>query len=159
LRLAPAYGISASMGLWPRGEAAVCLYTLLEHIRRWRLVPHTKRPISWEFSATPCPVIPAYIGLSPTVGGNSGWQPSLARQACLPLRLNAAAQRRRFIREKLPESANARKHAAEYFQRFPKGTATRGDRELGHLQSQEIEFTLRRLREPIAKPVADYAAH
>src|SRR5258708_6018611 len=42
----------------------------------------------------------------------------------------------------------ARKLAAEYFQRFPKEYQTEVE-SWRHLQSQNIEFTMKRLREPI----------
>ena len=47
-----------------------------------------------------------------------------------------------------PRSAHARKLAAEYFQRFPK-ERYREVESWRHLQSQNIEFTMKRLREPI----------
>jgi hypothetical protein len=53
-----------------------------------------------------------------------------------------------FVREKFTrEPTAARKLAAEYFQRLPKERyQTQSWR---HLQSQNIEFTMKRLREPI----------
>ena len=55
-----------------------------------------------------------------------------------------------FIREKFTrERSAARKLAVEYFQRYPKD---RYQTEVGswrNLQSQNIEFTMKRLREPI----------
>jgi hypothetical protein len=42
------------------------------------------------------------------------------------------------------------KHAAEYFERFPKGRYQTEVESWRHLQSQNIEFTMKRLREPIA---------
>ena len=55
-----------------------------------------------------------------------------------------------FIREKFTRERNAaRKHAAEYFQRFPKDRYQTETESWRHLQSQNIEFTMRRLREPI----------
>jgi hypothetical protein len=55
-----------------------------------------------------------------------------------------------FIREKFTrERTAARKLAKEYFQRFPKD---RYQTEIGswrHLQSQNYEFTMKRLRDPI----------
>ncbi len=55
-----------------------------------------------------------------------------------------------FVREKFTRERNAaRKHAAEYFQRFPKDRYQTEIESWRHLQSQNIEFTMRRLREPI----------
>ncbi len=55
-----------------------------------------------------------------------------------------------FIREKFTKDRNAaRKHAAEYFQRVPKDRYQTEIESWRHLQSQNIEFTMRRLREPI----------
>ena len=55
-----------------------------------------------------------------------------------------------FIREKFTKDRNAaRKHAAEYFQRFPKEQYQIEVESWRHLQSQNIEFTMKRLREPI----------
>jgi hypothetical protein len=55
-----------------------------------------------------------------------------------------------FIREKFTKLRTAaRKLAAEYFERYPKDrylTEVEGWR---HLQSDNIEFTIKRLREPI----------
>jgi hypothetical protein len=48
-----------------------------------------------------------------------------------------------------PGSAHARKLAAEYFQRFPKERYQTEVESWRHLQSQNIEFTMKRLREPI----------
>jgi len=45
----------------------------------------------------------------------------------------------------LPDSA----HPAEYFQRFPKERYQTEVESWRHLQSQNIEFTMKRLREPI----------
>ena len=42
-----------------------------------------------------------------------------------------------------------RKNAAEYFQRFPKERYQTEVESWRHLQSQNIEFTMKRLREPI----------
>jgi hypothetical protein len=54
-----------------------------------------------------------------------------------------------FIREKFTkERTAARKLAAEYFQRFPKRYQTEIE-SWRELQSQNIEFTMKRLREPI----------
>jgi hypothetical protein len=55
-----------------------------------------------------------------------------------------------FIREKFTrERVAARKFAAEYFERFPKDSYQTEVESWRHLQSQNIEFTMRRLREPI----------
>ena len=43
----------------------------------------------------------------------------------------------------------ARKFAAEYFERFPKDRYQTEVESWRHLQSQNIEFTMKRLREPI----------
>jgi hypothetical protein len=55
-----------------------------------------------------------------------------------------------FVREKFTtERTAAKKLAAEYFQRFPKD---RYQTEVGswrELRSQNIEFTMKRLREPV----------
>jgi hypothetical protein len=40
---------------------------------------------------------------------------------------------------------------AEYFQRFPKGRYQAEVESWRHLQSQNIEFTMKRLREPIER--------
>ncbi len=55
-----------------------------------------------------------------------------------------------FIREKFtPERTAARKLAAEYFQHFPKERYQTEVESWRDLQSQNIEFTMKRLREPI----------
>ncbi len=55
-----------------------------------------------------------------------------------------------FVRERFTKDRNAaRKHAAEYFQRFPKSRYQTVVESWRHLQSQNIEFTMKRLREPI----------
>jgi hypothetical protein len=55
-----------------------------------------------------------------------------------------------FVREKFTkERTTARRLAAEYFQRFPKGWYQTEVESWRHLQSQNIEFTMKRLREPI----------
>jgi hypothetical protein len=48
-----------------------------------------------------------------------------------------------------PRSAAARRLAAEYFQRFPKDRYQTEVETWRELQSQNIEFTMKRLREPI----------
>ena len=55
-----------------------------------------------------------------------------------------------FIREKFTrERVAAKKFAAEYFERFPKDRYQTEVESWRHLQSQNIEFTMKRLREPI----------
>jgi hypothetical protein len=55
-----------------------------------------------------------------------------------------------FIREKFTkERTAARKLAAEYLQRFPKDRYQTEVESWRELQSQNIEFTMKRLREPI----------
>jgi hypothetical protein len=55
-----------------------------------------------------------------------------------------------FIREKFTmERTAAKKLAAEYFQRSPKERYQTEVESWRHLQSQNIEFTMKRLREPI----------
>ena len=55
-----------------------------------------------------------------------------------------------FIREKFTrERTAARNLAAEYFQRFPKERYHTEVESWRELQSQNIEFTMKRLREPI----------
>jgi hypothetical protein len=53
--------------------------------------------------------------------------------------------REKFTRERTA----ARKLAAEYFQRFPKERYQTEVESWRHLQSQNFEFTMKRLREPI----------
>jgi hypothetical protein len=55
-----------------------------------------------------------------------------------------------FIREKFTrEQSFARKLAQEYFERFPKDRYRTEAESWRKLQSSNIEFTMRRLREPI----------
>ena len=55
-----------------------------------------------------------------------------------------------YIREKYTkERTAARRQAAEYFQRFPKDRYQTEVESWRELQSQNIEFTMKRLREPI----------
>ena len=55
-----------------------------------------------------------------------------------------------FIREKFARNLNhARRLAAEYFQRFPKDRYRTEVESWRELQSQNIEFTMKRLREPL----------
>jgi hypothetical protein len=57
-----------------------------------------------------------------------------------------------FVREKFTrERTAARKLAAEYFQRFPKDRYQTEVESWRELQSQNIEFTMKRLREPIER--------
>ena len=58
--------------------------------------------------------------------------------------------RNRFIREKFTrERTAARKLAARYFRNFPKDRYRTELESWRELQSQNIEFTMKRLREPI----------
>ena len=55
-----------------------------------------------------------------------------------------------FVREKFTRNRNhARKLAAEYFERFPKHRFQTEVESWRELQSQNIEFTMKRLREPV----------
>ena len=55
-----------------------------------------------------------------------------------------------YIREKFTRERNAaRQLAVEYFRRFPKDRYQTEVESWRHLQSQNIEFTMKRLREPI----------
>ena len=55
-----------------------------------------------------------------------------------------------FIREKFTrEHSGARKLATEYFRRFPKDRYQTEFESRRNLQSANIEFTMKRLREPI----------
>jgi hypothetical protein len=55
-----------------------------------------------------------------------------------------------FIREKFTKlRITAKKVAAEYFERFPKDRYQTEVESWRHLQSDNIEFTMKRLREPI----------
>jgi hypothetical protein len=55
-----------------------------------------------------------------------------------------------FIRKKFTkERTAARKHAKEYFQRFPKERYQTEVESWRDLQSSNIEFTMKRLREPL----------
>jgi hypothetical protein len=57
-----------------------------------------------------------------------------------------------FVHEKLTnERTAARKLAAEYFERFPKDRYQTEVESWRELQSQNIEFTMKRLREPIER--------
>jgi hypothetical protein len=55
-----------------------------------------------------------------------------------------------FVREKFTKTRNAAKRlAVEYFQRFPKGRYKTEVESWREIQSSNIEFTMKRLREPI----------
>jgi hypothetical protein len=55
-----------------------------------------------------------------------------------------------FIREKFTrERSAARKFAKEYFERFPKDQYQTEIESWRNLQSSNIEFTMKRLREPV----------
>ena len=55
-----------------------------------------------------------------------------------------------FIREKCTrQRITAKKLAAEYFERFPKDRYQTEVESWRHLQSDNIEFTMKRLREPV----------
>ena len=57
-----------------------------------------------------------------------------------------------FVREKFTkERTAAKKVAEEYFQRFPKNRYQTEVENWRNLQSQNIEFTMKRLREPIER--------
>ena len=57
-----------------------------------------------------------------------------------------------YIREKFTRlRITARKLAAEYFERFPKDRYQTQVESWRHLQSENIEFTMKRLREPIER--------
>jgi hypothetical protein len=65
-------------------------------------------------------------------------------------RFDGAMPRDPFVREKFTrERTAAKKLAAEYFERFPKDRYRTEVESWRHLQSQNIEFTMKRLREPI----------
>ncbi len=65
-------------------------------------------------------------------------------------RFNSAMPRDPFIREKFTrERTAARKLAERYFRNFPKERYQTEVESWRHLQSQNIEFTMKRLREPI----------
>jgi len=58
-----------------------------------------------------------------------------------------------YIREKYTkERTAARRLAAEYFQRFPKDRYQTEVESWRELQSQNIEFTMKRLRESVEMP-------
>jgi hypothetical protein len=73
---------------------------------------------------------------------------AIARE-CGP-RFNASMPRDLYIREKFTrEQTAARKLATEYFRRFPKDRYQTEVESWRNLQSVNIEFTMKRLREPI----------
>ena len=65
-------------------------------------------------------------------------------------RFNSACPRDLFIREKFTkERSAARKLAQEYFERYPKDRYETVVDSWRNLQSANIEFTMKRLRDPI----------
>ena len=54
-----------------------------------------------------------------------------------------------FIREKFTREQTTRKLATEYFRPFPKDRYQTEVESWRNLQSQNIEFTIKRLREPL----------
>ena len=55
-----------------------------------------------------------------------------------------------FIREKFTRlRITAKRVAAEYFERFPKARFQTEVESWRHLQSDNVEFTMKRLREPV----------
>jgi hypothetical protein len=57
-----------------------------------------------------------------------------------------------YVRAKFTkERSAARQHAGEYFDRYPKSRFETQAESWRELQSSNIEFTMKRLREPIAK--------
>jgi len=55
-----------------------------------------------------------------------------------------------FIREKFTkEQSHARQHAKEYFKRYPNDRYQTEVESWRELQSRNIEFTMKRLREPL----------
>ena len=55
-----------------------------------------------------------------------------------------------FIREKFTkEQSHARQHAKEYFEKYPKDRFQTEVESWRELQSRNIEFTMKRLREPL----------
>jgi hypothetical protein len=59
-----------------------------------------------------------------------------------------------FIREKFTrERSTARRVAAEYFERYPKDRYQTEVESWRNLRSANIEFTMKRLRDPIELPV------
>src|SRR5712672_3396715 len=71
---------------------------------------------------------------------------------CLPaqIALQWRMPRDPFIREKFTRlRISARKLAAEYFERFPKRRYLTEIESWRHLQSDNVEFTMKRLRDPV----------
>jgi hypothetical protein len=67
-----------------------------------------------------------------------------------PQRFDSAMPRDPFVREKFTkERTAARKLAAEHLQRFPKDRYQTAVESWRELQSQNIEFTMKGLREPV----------
>ena len=67
-------------------------------------------------------------------------------------KMRAGRAKRPFIREKFTrERTSGKKLAAEYFQRFPKERYQTEVESWRELQSQNIEFTMKRLGEPIER--------
>jgi hypothetical protein len=72
------------------------------------------------------------------------------------LRFNSAMPQDPYIREKFTrERTAAKKLAVEYFKRFPKERYQTEVESWRNLQSQNIEFTMKRLREPIETATGD----
>jgi hypothetical protein len=71
--------------------------------------------------------------------------------ACpLRSRFDGVVPRDPFVREKFTRlRITAKKVAAEYFGRFPKDRYRTEVESWRHLQSDNIEFTMKRLREPV----------
>ena len=70
--------------------------------------------------------------------------------AAMPPQIITAMPRDPYIREKFTRDRTyARKLAVEYFEKFPKARYQTAVESWRHLQSQNIEFTMKRLREPI----------
>ena len=66
-----------------------------------------------------------------------------------PAHRTAAMPKEPFVREKFTkEHSAARKLAREYFERFPKDIYLTEVESWRHLPSQNVEFTMKRLREP-----------
>ena len=67
-------------------------------------------------------------------------------------RFDGAMPRDPFVREKFTRERTAAKRlAARYFRNFPKDLYQTAVESWRHLQSQNIEFTMKRLREPIER--------
>jgi hypothetical protein len=105
---------------------------------------------------------PATTGLETTGSASSGT--GVAEQSALPARISAivsdrwrseSTRRIAFCSDQdIPRrwftvSVLARKFAKEYFERFPKDRYQTEVESWRHLQSDNIEFTMKRLREPV----------